>query len=303
MNLDGPAADRSAPGPLDGLTLLRYGHTYDTGGGIEQYLVDLNRSLLDRSAFTTIQVQLTSDPRAVGETETNLGRGRLRRVSLFVEKKSHEQAVAGTAESPLAHFKHRVVDGLLKVPGVYPLAAPALRRRKIPRRDGEPAHAGETVRTLHQRFKADLICLHSAGAADVSEILAVAEEAKIPVVYVHHFSNDRLGGVSMRTQLDQVDGVAGVSGADIPSFLRARFRNVSDGIDTDFFQRSRAQPVGRTYAAPLIFLPARITPTKGQADLVRAAGELKRRGLEFHVAFAGRTDTPAFFEELKRLIE
>jgi mannosyltransferase len=53
----------------------------------------------------------------------------------------------------------------------------------------------------------------------------------------------------------------------------------------------------------VIFLPSRITPTKGQADLVRAAGILKRRGLECRIVLAGRIDNAAFLSELKELIE
>jgi len=51
-------------GALDGLTILRYGHVYvDGGGGMEQYLADLNGQLLKENAVTLYQVQLTSDPR------------------------------------------------------------------------------------------------------------------------------------------------------------------------------------------------------------------------------------------------
>lgn len=34
-------------GALNGLTILRYGHFYDGGGGMEQYAADLNRTLLE----------------------------------------------------------------------------------------------------------------------------------------------------------------------------------------------------------------------------------------------------------------
>ena len=176
-------------------------------------------------------------------------------------------------------------------------------RRRIPRRDGEPTGVGATLRNLHLRYALDLICLHSAGGADASEVIDVAHTERIPTLYVHHFANDRLRGVSLRSQLERVDGIAGVCGLDVSSVFAARFRNISDGIDVTFFRRDDARVLGRTFAGPVIFLPARITPSKGQADLIRAAGELKRRGAQFHVVLAGRTDDVGFLNDLKKLIE
>jgi glycosyltransferase involved in cell wall biosynthesis len=286
---------------LNGLTILRYGHVYDSGGGMEQYLTDLNRALHERNDCHTIQVQLTSDPKRVGESEA----GRLKRVSLFVEQASHERAIGGRGE-PRRWERIRAWgrDRVLFTPWVYRwITRPALARRPVPRRDGEPERAGETVRALHRLRPLDLICLHSAGGADVAEILAVAQAEGIPAVYVHHFANERLSSFSIRRQVECLQGVAGVCGVGVPRFLQGRFQNVSDGIDTDFFQRDSSEPSARRFSKPVIFLPARITPTKGQADLIRAAGELKRRGFDFQVVFAGRTDTPEFLAELRQLTD
>ena len=293
-------------GRLDGLTILRYGHVYDSGGGMEQYLEDLNRVLSERNRLTTVQVQLTSRRERVGEAEVAIGQGRVLRSSLFVEQASHERAIAGHAEwsALAARLKRRLIEPLLFLPGIYQIATrPLLRLRRIPTRPGEPDGVGQTVLELHRRSPVDLICLHSAGNADTAEVLDVAGRQRIPVVYVHHFANDRLGGVSMRTQFKKIARIGGVTGVGVPRFLRAHFQTVADGIDTHFFQKKNAQPIGRTFEAPLVFLPARITPTKGQADVVRAAGELKRRGVRFQVALAGRLDDPAFASELKHLIE
>jgi glycosyltransferase involved in cell wall biosynthesis len=293
-------------GALDSLTILRYGHAYDGGGGMEQYLADLNRVLMERNRLRIIQVQLTSNTARVGEAEEIVGLGRMTRMSLFVDQASHARAIAGSTHrvSALSRLKAWGQDRVLFAPGVYHcLIRPWLARRRTPRREGEPENAGETVRALHRRHPLDLICLHSAGGADASEILDAAQTEHIPFVYIHHFSNDRLRSLSVRSQIERMTGVAGVCGVDVPPYLEKRFRNVSDGIDTDFFRRDRAKPLGRSFKGPVIFLPARITPSKGQADLVRAAGELKRRGLDFHVVLAGRTDDAVFLETLRRSIQ
>ena len=85
---------------MNDLTILRYGHVYDYGGGLEQYLDDLNRTLLERSRLTIIQIQLTSEKARCGEITETIANGRLIRVSLFVDEQSHQRAVAGST-SPL----------------------------------------------------------------------------------------------------------------------------------------------------------------------------------------------------------
>src|ERR1043165_536516 len=70
---------------LDGLTVLRYGHVYDGGGGMEQYLADLNGILHRRNSFSSVQIQLTSDKLKVGTRSS----GNVTTVSLFVESTSH----------------------------------------------------------------------------------------------------------------------------------------------------------------------------------------------------------------------
>ena len=51
---------------------------------------------------------------------------------------------------------------------------------------------------------------------------------------------------------------------------------------------------------PLAHSPAvPVLPVKGQADLIAVAGALRRRGLDFDIAFAGRVDTPAFMDDLR----
>src|SRR5206468_3307412 len=158
---------RKNMGVLDGLTILRYGHVYDGGGGMEQYLEDLNRVLSERNSLTTLQLQLTSKPERVGEGEINFSKGRILRTSLFVEQSSHERAIGGhRGQSSFASRLNRFIrERLLLAPGIYEcFSRPLLGGRRIPARDGEPADIRAAVLSLHRRHPVDLICLHSAGS-------------------------------------------------------------------------------------------------------------------------------------------
>lgn len=291
-------------GRLNGLTILRYAHTSGNAGGLEQYIFNLNRTLGERNQFTTIQMEITDEKERLVESTTNYGGCRLTKVPLFVEPTSLEKSVSGKPVSAHEKLRSLLVDHLLCAPPVYQVFTKNyLRRREVPRQPGEPQDAGLKSRELLKRFNVNLIVLHSSGGADVSEITAEAERTGIPVVLVHHFANDRLAGLSMRQQAANAAGVAGVCGKNVPDYLRSRFCNVSDGVDTEFFRADKAAPLSENNSAPILLLPARITPSKGQIDLIKVASLLKKRGIPTTVVFAGRVDSPAFEKELRQMAE
>lgn len=300
--------NRTALGALNGTTILRYAHVHDTGGGMEQYLCDLNRTLLERNRMTIIQVQLTSDPERVGEEQRQVGTGQFVRAALLVppgfghqgQKKSRSRRRTAAAD----RFRQLAIDNVLFSRLLYPSISRFWLRKRLARsRNGEPNpnDAGNVLRSLNKRFSPNLICLHIAGCADTAEVLDAAEMSGIPTAAVHHFSNDKLKHVAVRAQIRRMDGVAGVNALGVPEFLHSQFFNVSDGIDTAFFRRENAKaPIEST--VPIVFLPARFTPTKGQIDVVRALVALKQRGLTVSCVFAGRVDDSAFFDELRTLV-
>ena len=290
-------------GRLDDLTIVRFAHAYESGGGLEQYLADLNLALGRRNRLTTIQIQLTTDQKRLSETEETIGESRLVKIPLCVNEASKHAAINSAPQDRSGQFKSVLRNRFLFASAIYnSLTKHYLKTWKVPRRAGEPDGAGAKFQELLRRFHVDLTVLHSSGGSDASEIISVAQSAKIPALLVHHFANDRLKSFAIGRQMMQVDGVGGVCGVDVPDYLRRKFSNLSDGIDTDFFRRENARPVAFNSEDPILFLPARITPTKGQLDLVRAAGELSRQGLRFQIAFAGRVDSEEFLAELKKEI-
>lgn len=292
-------------GRLDGLTILRFAHAFNTGGGVELHLADLNRELSARNALTTLQMHLSLDASRLGETEETLGRSKLIKVPLLVG----ESPSAGGAEHPgklkavSKQIQGAVLNGLLFSSRLNSFVAGSLLRwRKIPRRRGEPVGAGAKAAELFKRFQVDLVVLHTSGGADAAEVLEAARRAQVPVALIHHFSNDRLGNVSLRQQTPMVEAVGGASWVDVPAYLKNKFTNLSDAVDLEFYHRRNARPPQKKYAAPILFAPGRVTPEKGQMDVVQVASLLKQRGLQTTVVFAGRVDSAEFEAELQQAV-
>ena len=68
----------ASPGALDGVTILRYAHVnrHRVSGGVEQYLRQLDRGLLQRHRLTILQMHLVTDDTDESEVE-NVGLGRI----------------------------------------------------------------------------------------------------------------------------------------------------------------------------------------------------------------------------------
>jgi len=291
-------------GRLDGLTILRFAHAFESGGGTERYLADLNRELGNRNRLTTIQMQLTFDSNQLGEVEQRIGKSLLITVPLLVQRDladGHGDGLSVKLDL-LSTLKQVGLNQFLFNARLNNFAMQKLLKwRKIPRRAGEPEGAGVKAAQIMQCFKVDLVVLHASGDSDASEIIEVARSAGIPIAIIYHFSNDRLGGLSLRQQISCVDGVAGVSGIGVPDYLKKCFWNVSDAVDSEFFRRENAHPLPRSMFGPVVYAPGRVTPEKGQADVIEVASILKRRGLDPKVIFAGRVDSPDFLTHLAQI--
>jgi len=292
-----------AVGRLDGRTILRYAHAYESGGGLEQYLADLNLALCQRSRLTIVQMQMTTDRMRLAETEETIGGSRIVKVPLWVPPESKHASINARPPGALARFKTALRNRLVFTPAVYhAVAKRVLQNWPVPRRSGEPAAAGAKFKELLTRFPVDLVAVHSCGGSDASEMLTAASRARLPAVIIHHFANDRFKSFALCRQAMQARAVGGVCGVAVPAYLRERFTNLADGIDVDFFRRENARPVSPAFADPILFLPARITPTKGQLDLIRAGGKLLQEGVRFQIVFAGRVDSEAHLADLKKAI-
>lgn len=290
-------------GALDGYTILRFAHAFETGGGVERYLDDLDRSLLSRSTVTIVRLFIGDGSNRLRPEVETIGRGTLIRVPLPLPAGEGRQIPSG-AELGSTRWKHAIRNRLIYQPLIWKL----LTRRflaswRISRRPGQVVGAGRTVAGIMGQRRVDLIMLHFFGGADADEIVREAARSGTPFAVLNHFSNDRFLNLSMRKHTMLASGVAGVSGLGLPEYVRKNFCNLSDGIDTDFFQQSKAGLPPETTALPLILLPARIVRSKGHLDLVKAAAMLRLEKIQFAIGFAGRADSPSFIDELRTTID
>jgi glycosyltransferase involved in cell wall biosynthesis len=290
-------------GALDGMTILRFAHAYDSGGGTERYLDDVDGILLARNEVTIIRLHLTRENGDRPAIEESIGRGRLIRNALPVIPGAMfgGASVEGSWKYRLKQFARTSV---LYNPVVWRLFGEQWTREvKLARKPGQAIGAAAAVREVLAKYRVNIAVLHFFGGADAGDVLDEVAHAGIPALLVNHYSNDRLLYLANRKHIIQADAIAGVNGLQVPRYLRGRFENVSDGIDTNFFRRELARPLPKSPGQPVVFMPARLTREKGQLDLVHAVAELKEHGPACRIAFAGRVDGSKYVSELRCKID
>src|ERR1700678_383660 len=106
------------PGQLNGLTVLRFAHAFESGGGTERYLDDLDRALLGRNAMTILRLYLTRNPSGAAATEESIGKGAL--VPIRLPILARDSAIVPTDEHPLRdRLMQKARDSLLYNPIVW----------------------------------------------------------------------------------------------------------------------------------------------------------------------------------------
>lgn len=290
------------PGPLDGLTILRFAHAYDSGGGTERYLDDLDGILLQRSAATIIRLHLTQVATAPPVVERAMGRGRLISQALPVHPGRNPEANHGV-QTLRFYFKQWVRNHLLYHPLMWRLYGESkMRKFVLAPQPGQAVDAGSSARQWFQSLPVDLVMMHYFGGSDADAVIKECRFARIPFAVLNHYSNDRFLHFAIRKHVSLAQGVAGVNGLDLPDYIRKDFSNLSDGIDTDYFQTRNARPLASQPRLPIILLPARVVREKGQLDLVRAVESLGPAGTGCCIAFAGRVDSSDYVDELRDVI-
>ena len=207
-----------------------------------------------------------------------------------------------TKKSNLIALKNLLRDRVVYNPLFYRIIFRKIVKKLSSRpRDIEAQNAKQEAERIFKNFKIDLLIMHYVGGADSEAIIHVAKSRNVPYIFLNHFSNDRLNRMSVREQMANAAGIAGVSSVNVPRRLKSNFVNLSNGVDMGIFNPENALPVKLDRGVKVIILPARIVVTKGQSDLIRACAAFKKRGIRTKVVLAGRSDSLQYEEELKRL--
>lgn len=290
----------AAPGALDGLTLMRYAHVYRgrTSGGVEQYLRQLNRGLLQRHRLTVLQMHLVKDDSSPAIEVEDIGLGRILWVPVPVRQadfrlsdlpkrmkyvvgqtrrlgREEGQGQQGMFSSTLAAFHHQ--GGHLRYQTTI-----------------LSNHLSDMLGIRH----VDLLVLHWLSY-DTGALIRQSRKNGIPYVFINHFENARLSLPDTEKRIAHAAGIGAVSNQGIPDSLRNRYVNLSDAVDTEFFAPEKARPAARP-ASPIVLLPGRIDQNKGHRDLIAAARILAERKLDFALVFPGAADSEHLQQELRR---
>jgi len=287
---------------LDGLTILRFVHAYESGGGMEQHLQDLDKTLLERNKLCIIKMYLSDDTGSAIERTERIGRGTLIKIPLDTGHAARETNAdsQNTKESKGIVLKNLIRDWVVYNPLLYRIIFKNIvKNLSLPPGAVEALNARQEAERLFKNFKIDLVIMHHIGGKDSEAIINVAKSCNVPYVFLNHFSNDRFNHMSIREQVAGAAGIAGISSVDVPGRLKNSFVNLSNGIDMEIFKPENARPVDLHIKEKVVILPARIVVTKGQGDLIKACATLKKQGLRFKLVLAGRSDSLQFEEQLK----
>ncbi|MBU1053730.1 MAG: glycosyltransferase family 4 protein [Proteobacteria bacterium] len=286
------------------ITILRFAHAFDSGGGTETYIEDLDRMLLANNSWTIIRMYLTYDKNTKSQQHEIIGKGNLIKVPLYAENPDKLELM--NIESKYDVLKNRLKnlfrDQIIYNPLLYSVFFQSIiQKRPIPKRINEALNAKELATELMSEHKIDLVVMHYASGSDSAAVIEAAIQRDIPYVFINHFSNDCLNSVSVREQTKKAAGIGGVSKVGVPKRLRNTFYNISDGIDINIFKNTSSKPNNDKKDTPIILLPARITPSKGQHDLIRVCANLRNEGVRCQIALAGRADSESYIKKLKNM--
>ncbi len=277
-------------------TLVRFVRAYRAGAGLEYDVDILNESLLRRYPLHIIHVHMTLPGESLAWSEEKVGRGRITYVP--IERDVLPVGRGSNNSIASSRWRRRIRDELVFSPLLRPLLRRWAQTHRPSFRPGDVVGVREVLQTIFDRENPELLMVHAGGGQDAWDALSMARERQIPRGMLLHYANDKYLDGSVRLQTFLADGCAGVSDVKVPAYLRSKFAPLFTAVDTEKYCPD-SEPGKPSGDAPVLFLPARIVPSKGHDDLLAAAIRLKAKGLKFRVAIAGRTDQPDYEADLR----
>ncbi|MBM3253272.1 MAG: glycosyltransferase, partial [Candidatus Omnitrophica bacterium] len=308
-------------GILAGKTILRFAHVSDENiGGVQRYLRDLNRRLLERHRGLTIILMYLTDDDKIHPTEERVGQGTLIRVPILIRKQGGELAIEKQeADLRLRLFikckkimeKFGLKDWIAEQLTVMPLVPILIHIPVINIIYNKTKSNAQAVRDkaseILRQYNVDLIITHSIWLHHENMALAeVAKEVGIPYIVQNHVNNDLLRRFSIKQVLLRADGIAGLTTVGVPKDISDKFMPLYDGIDEEFFNLSKASPqrvreILGTENIPIILLPGRVNIAKGHQDLAKIAQRIRKKkgkDFKFRVICVGPVENVTYTEEI-----
>lgn len=288
-------------GALDGVTIMRYAHVSRRreSGGVEQYLRQLDRGLLQRHRLTVLQMHVVADEADDKIEIENVGIGRILWVPVALR-----QADSALLDLParISSLRSRTLLQC-RLAGVTQPRAMLRSVRCLFRHGGRhfryrTAVFSDQLSDLLVTQNVNLLALHWL-TYDTDALMFRAWKEKIPFIVINHFDNQRFSLPLMRKWTPRAAAVGVVSDRGIPDSLLGRTINLSDAVDTEFFTQLAAKSV-RISKSPIVFLPGRIDFGKGHQDLIEAARLVLARKLDVVLCFAGAVDSEILHQELRK---
>lgn len=299
----------TSEGRLDGKTIIRFTHSSSDGAGIENHLNYLNRELLNRNAMNIIQIYMDSAPSSSTES-ISFGKGTLLKIPLPSLPCPNKSAHPHLVQKLTKRFYHlslnpnvtNLSDTLKFILYRTQLRIFGERKRKLyEKRFYEVDHLDVVIQKIFTRSTVDLVVNHFAGGKDSLLLMQEAQSRSVPILIINHFHNRWFNYIPIREQTHLASLAAGTSSRDIPRYIRRNFINLSNGIDTRFFQRAQVTtPMEFSKKYPLILLPARVEPAKGHLDMLKVLHFLIKRRIKAQVIFVGRIDSVQFKEQCSK---
>lgn len=270
-------------GILDNTTILRFSHATSSGAGTESHIECLNKIMLLRNNMTILYLYM---PDELEQVETRyIGRGRLIHIPMEYKMKPAPQ-----------HFipiRKLIYKCSTIIPG-YGNYIPYFR---------EAIDISAIINKMFSEYHVNLVVNHFPGSKDSLILMKETAAKKIPILVMNHFHNSWFNKKPIRKQMQYAQMAAGLSNIKMPRYLRSRFVNLSNGIDTDFFKPEvNVDSYNQDNSKPILLLPARIVKNKGHMDFLKILCYLRNNGFECSATFAGRNDSPEYKAQLDQFI-
>src|SRR3989338_3329676 len=221
-------------GRLDDLVILSFSPFYETIGGLQQHLQNLNRILLERNRVTIIQMYMVEEEAGhLFDTIETKGKGTLIKVRIPLLAAAKNHSVQGTTKGARVyrlikalfnlvgmstHIKHHLMNSGLSALFIrIPVA------RKFYRHELNPGDVQKRARDIFGRFSVDVVVVHDLFQKDSLILAGEARRRGIPVIIENHGSSFYFKNIVFRRVTREADGIAGVNSRNIPSYLRSRF--------------------------------------------------------------------------------